>query len=169
MSFSYYYRGKLILCSTNFISSIPIFKTRRKIFRTIRFLVLTGPGPDLLGKFFNPWVQKYVDFLYIIQGPSWSYGIWIYNYLCNQCLSPLMLWVWILLRRGLLDTTFCDKVCQWLAAGRWFHPGTPVSSTNKTDRQDTIEILLKVSFWSSFEILLELLKTLLAINTDLLE
>jgi hypothetical protein len=20
-----------------------------------------------------------------------SYGIWIYNYLCNQCLSPLML------------------------------------------------------------------------------
>jgi hypothetical protein len=29
--------------------------------------------------------------------------------------------------------------------------------------------LLKVSFWSSFEILLELLKTLLAINTDLLE
>ena len=23
----------------------------------------------------------------------WSYGSWIYNYLCNQCLSPLMLWV----------------------------------------------------------------------------
>jgi len=24
-------------------------------------------------------------------GPSWpwSYGSWIYNYLCNQCLSPL--------------------------------------------------------------------------------
>jgi hypothetical protein len=22
----------------------------------------------------------------------WSYGSWIYNYLCNQCLSPLMLW-----------------------------------------------------------------------------
>jgi len=21
--------------------------------------------------------------------PSWSYGSWIYNYLCNQCLSPL--------------------------------------------------------------------------------
>jgi hypothetical protein len=27
----------------------------------------------------------------------WSYGSWIYNYLCNQCLSPLKLWVWILL------------------------------------------------------------------------
>jgi len=23
------------------------------------------------------------------RGPSWSYGSWIYNYLCNQCLSPL--------------------------------------------------------------------------------
>jgi len=22
----------------------------------------------------------------------WSYGSWIYNYLCNQCLSPLKLW-----------------------------------------------------------------------------
>jgi hypothetical protein len=26
---------------------------------------------------------------------SWSYGSWIYNYLCNQCLWPLKLWVWI--------------------------------------------------------------------------
>ena len=37
-------------------------------------------------------------FLYILhtnfrQGPlwSWSYSSWIYNYLCNQCLSPLKL------------------------------------------------------------------------------
>jgi len=28
---------------------------------------------------------------------SWSYGSWIYNYLCNKCLSPLTLWVRILL------------------------------------------------------------------------
>ena len=27
---------------------------------------------------------------------SWLYGSWIYNYLCNQCLSPLKLWVWTL-------------------------------------------------------------------------
>jgi hypothetical protein len=32
-----------------------------------------------------------------------------------------------------------------LAAGRWFSPGTPVSSTNKTDRHDITEILLKVA------------------------
>ena len=28
-------------------------------------------------------------------------------------------------------------------AGRWFSPGTPVSPTNKTDRHDVTEILLK--------------------------
>ena len=47
--------------------------------------------------------------------------------------------------RGVLDTTLCDKVCQWLAAGRWFSPGPPVSSTNKTDLQDITEILLIVA------------------------
>jgi len=46
--------------------------------------------------------------------------------------------------RGVLDTTFCDKVRQLLATGRWFSPDTPVSSTNKTDRHDIIEILLNV-------------------------
>jgi precorrin-6B methylase 2 len=37
------------------------------------------------------------------------------------------------------------KVCQRLATGRWFSPGSPVSSTNKTDRHDITEILLKVA------------------------
>jgi hypothetical protein len=46
--------------------------------------------------------------------------------------------------RGVLDTTICDQVCQWFATGRWYSPGTPVSSTNKTDRRDITEILLKV-------------------------
>ena len=77
-------------------------------------------------------------------GPSWpwSYGSWIHNYLCNQCLSPLMLWVWISIR--VRCTTLCDKICQWLATGWWFSPGIPVSSTNKTDCHDIAEILLKV-------------------------
>ena len=42
-------------------------------------------------------------------------------------------------RRGVLDTTLCDKVCPW------FTPGTPVSSTSKTDCHDITEILLKVA------------------------
>jgi hypothetical protein len=46
--------------------------------------------------------------------------------------------------RGVIDTTLCDKVCQRLTTGRWFSLGTPVSFTNKTDRQEIAEILLKV-------------------------
>ena len=46
---------------------------------------------------------------------------------------PLMLLVRIPLRRGVLDTTLCDKVCQWLVTGRLFSPGTLVSSANNTD------------------------------------
>ena len=41
--------------------------------------------------------------------------------------------------RTLLDTTLCDKACQWFSAG------TLVSSTNKTDHYDITEILLKVA------------------------
>jgi hypothetical protein len=67
---------------------------------------------------------------------SWFYGSWIYNYLCNQCLS-------LLSRRGVL-VTLCYKVV-WLSAGRWFSLGTPISSTNKTDRHNMTEILLKVA------------------------
>jgi hypothetical protein len=32
-----------------------------------------------------------------------------------------------------------------IATGRWFSPGTPVSSTNKTDCHDIAEVLLKVA------------------------
>jgi hypothetical protein len=45
---------------------------------------------------------------------------------------------------GVLDTTLCDKVCQWLVTGRWFSPGT-LASCNKTDRHDITEILFKVA------------------------
>ena len=47
--------------------------------------------------------------------------------------------------RDVLDTALCDKVCQWLAAGWWFSLCPPDSSTNKIDRHDTTEILLKVA------------------------
>jgi hypothetical protein len=38
---------------------------------------------------------------------SWSSVSWIYNHLCNQCLSPLKLWVRTRSWRGVLDTTLC--------------------------------------------------------------
>ena len=85
--------------------------------------------------------------LHMFWGPlwSWSYGSWIYNYLCNQCLSPLKLWVWTPLKRVVLNTTLCGKVCKKFTTGRWFFPAFPVSFTNKTDRHDITEILLKVA------------------------
>ena len=83
---------------------------------------------------------------------SWSYGSWIYNCLCYQCLSPLKLWV---------QTPFMARCTwysiMWFATGWWFSPGTPVSSTNKTDCHDVTKILLKIKgikwvmwFWSGW-------------------
>ena len=44
-----------------------------------------------------------------------------------------------------------DKIYQLLAHGRWFSPGTPVSSTTKTGCHDIAEILLKVALSTKIE------------------
>jgi hypothetical protein len=62
------------------------------------------------------------------------------------------------LRRGVLDTTLCDKVCQWLVAGRLFYPGnhTETESTTihkkvyKTSKKHTICMRWKFWDFSSF-------------------
>jgi hypothetical protein len=82
----------------------------------------------------NMYKKCYIKIKVLYQYIWYSYG---------QLLNTL--WVQTYLRRGVLDTTLCDKVCQWLLTGQWFSPGTPVSYTNKTDRHDKTEILLKVS------------------------
>jgi len=66
-----------------------------------------------------------------------------HDWVNTQCQLPPMLWVRISIRTRC--TTLCDNVCQWLATDRWFSLGSPVSSTNKTDRHDITEILLKVA------------------------
>jgi hypothetical protein len=51
--------------------------------------------------FYHSWIYILLASFYyhtvrnVRRGPSctWSCGSWIYNYLCNQSLSPLMLWV----------------------------------------------------------------------------
>jgi len=47
--------------------------------------------------------------------------------------------------RGVLDTTLCDNVFQWLVGYCWFSPCTPDFSIIKTDLHDITEILLKVA------------------------
>jgi hypothetical protein len=63
----------------------------------------------------------------------------IYNYLCNRCLEPLKLRVrsW----RGVLDTTLCNKVYQWLATSRWFFPGKWQDEISKEKHYVTCYIL----------------------------
>ena len=56
--------------------------------------------------------------------------IYWYNYLWNQCLSPLCWEFESRPWRGVLDK-LCDKVYQWLSTDRFFPPGTAVSSTDK--------------------------------------
>jgi hypothetical protein len=41
--------------------------------------------------------------------------------------------------------TASDNVYQLLVHGLWFFPGTTASSTTKTGRRDTAEVLLKVA------------------------
>ena len=67
---------------------------------------------------------------------------WNYNKIYTN-ISPMMLWVRISIRARC--TTLCDKVCPWLATGRWFSPGLSVSPANKSDRHEITEILLKVA------------------------
>jgi hypothetical protein len=62
----------------------------------------------------------------------WSYGSWIYNYLFNQCLSPLTLWVriWLMARctrynimRQSLSMT-CDRSVAFSKSGTLYQNET---------------------------------------------
>ena len=66
--------------------------------------------------------------------------------------------------------SFCDKICQCLAAGLWSSPGTLVSATNKPGRHDITEILLKVALNTiPPQIVLKLQsKTIISLSKDLI-
>jgi hypothetical protein len=60
-------------------------------------------------------------------------------------------WIFFLTNeRDVLDTTLCDKVCQWLATGQWFSLGTTFSSTNKTDHHDITDFECTYIFYIIF-------------------
>ena len=134
-------------------------------------MVLTWTDSKILGKiqciisfwlsrFFCFFVQFHILIKSIYQTTTTS-NIWSCFFLAGESLilhNTLSIWLWLnlciyfisllskfLSWRGVLDSILCDKVCQSLATGRWFCPGTPVSSTNKIDRHDIAEILLKVA------------------------
>jgi hypothetical protein len=65
-------------------------------------------------------------------------------------------------------TALCDKVCWWLEAGLLFSPGTPVSSTNRTDRYDIAELLLKVAL-NTITLTIFLLELAIATKAETIE
>ena len=94
--------------------------TLKFVFRKLLHLVRKGQkwpfwkGMKMVLAIFH-WFQLFyfLALWYIIwKGPSWpwSNGSWIY--LCNRCLSPLMLWIRISIRARY--TTLYDEVCRWL-------------------------------------------------------
>ena len=100
----------------------------------------------------NHFITKQGRKLTNIKGPGWPSGLGSSFKLtstdhCN--LSPMRREFapgFVPYKNGLrLTRTARDKVCQLHAQGRWFSPGTPASSTSKTDRRDMTEILLKVA------------------------
>jgi hypothetical protein len=64
------------------------------------------------------------------------WGSWIYNYLWNQCLSTLTLWVRIPFREVCSIQHYVIKFVSDLWQVSVFFLCTPVSSTNKIDRHD---------------------------------
>ena len=93
---------------------------KRKYFHDISFRELFGRIRMLDKRIIKSWAGA---------SWSWSNGSWIYNYLCNHFLSPLKLWIRTRPCRGVFDTTLCDKVCERLATGRWFTPGTLLAAS----------------------------------------
>ena len=81
------YDRKIIVCDFN-IRHFLYKKFERRCFYTVymKYIVTTFILTDniILYLMYNS---------YGGQSRSWSYGSWIYNHLCNQCLSPLTLWV----------------------------------------------------------------------------
>ena len=65
-------------------------------------------------------------------------GIW------NFLSYPFVVLVVCILQKGCTRLA-SDKICQLLAHGRWFSPGTPASSTTKTGHHEIAGILLKVA------------------------
>ena len=84
----------------------------------------------------------------VVGGPGGSMGQVVG--LPNNSYKPITNTTWVRARLCKLQkgctrlASASDKVYQLLAHGRWFSPGTPVSSTTKTGHHDITEILLIV-------------------------
>ena len=89
-----------------------------------------------------------VVYYHVLTGPSWSwsFGSWIYNYLCNPCLSPLK---FVSSNLALARCTSIQHYVIKFVSDFWQVSGflriLRFVSTSKTYRHDITEILLKVA------------------------
>jgi hypothetical protein len=95
--------------------------------------------------------QKYPSWFKFTRSWSWSHGSWIYNYLYNQCLSPLKLWVRTPLMARCTRYNIMWSILSVICDRSVIFLGTLVSYTNKTDRHDVAEMLLKVALCPRYE------------------
>ena len=139
------------------------FETPISLFQTARNVVC--PSVMLWTQWYIPppvWIEKKTNQYIILSKPYILSKVGVGDLWCHLlvepatylCLSEASTWITNAICRGLFRVQWLEKwkkwllilVCQWLVAGRWFSPGTPVSSTNKTDRHNITEILLKVAY-----------------------
>jgi hypothetical protein len=120
---------------TNFITSCCIEYVENKIY----LLQLLRNRPEkhikrsLYFLFLNIYIHRGRDRMVVWFATTWEISAY-YHQSCE--FEPRSCW-------DVLDTTWCDKVCQWLAASRWFSTGAPVSTTNKTNRHYITEMCWK--------------------------
>jgi energy-converting hydrogenase Eha subunit E len=91
-------------------------------------------------------------FLHSSLSQFWSNSFWTLHIMHGfttthaiSAYSPLKWWVRIQLMANCNRYNIMWYICLWLEAGWWFSPGTLISSTNKSDRHDITEILLKIA------------------------
>jgi hypothetical protein len=78
------------------------------------------------------------------------------NFITYCCIEYILPWAGFKLATLVMIGTDCigncksnyHTICQWLATGCWFSPGTLVSSNNKTKCHKITEILLKVVLYT---------------------
>ena len=76
-----------------------------------------------------------------MRGPSWSFGSWIYNYMCDKCLSPLTLWVRIPLMYSIHDYVL-KFVSAWRQVGGILRCPPPVKLTATIKLKKLLKVAL---------------------------
>ena len=96
--------------------------------------------------FFSKYFRQYIFPLQFTETSwSWSYGSWIYNYLCNQCLSPLKVWIRITLLVMCSRNNISWQGVSVICGKSMVFSGFSDFPTNKSDRRDITEILMKMA------------------------